>query len=116
MVRLRSMLSLMYLRLVLSIFYNGIYILEQFEKTIGKCSFVLYFECSKATLTQRLLKRGETSGRSDDNEASIAKRLATFDASSMPVIDLYTRDGRVKAVNSEGNVDDVTVTTMECFK
>jgi adenylate kinase family enzyme len=39
---------------------------------------ILYFTCSEETLQKRLLKRGETSGRSDDNLESIKKRFNTF--------------------------------------
>jgi UMP-CMP kinase len=38
---------------------------------------------------RRLLKRGETSGRADDNLESIIKRFETFRAESMPVVEWY---------------------------
>jgi len=38
----------------------------------------LYFECSNEEMTKRLLERGKTSGRSDDNAETIKKRLDTF--------------------------------------
>ncbi|KAJ3288454.1 hypothetical protein HK104_008172, partial [Borealophlyctis nickersoniae] len=67
-----------------------------FEQTIGRCTFVLFFDCPNEILTQRLLKRGETSGRADDNLESIQKRLKTFEEASMPVIEHFKKDGRVK--------------------
>ena len=51
---------------------------EEFEKAIAPCKHILYFEVSDATMTQRLLKRAETSGRADDNLETIGKRLVTF--------------------------------------
>jgi UMP-CMP kinase len=36
--------------------------------------FVLFFDCSEQTMEARLLERGKTSGRSDDNIDSIRKR------------------------------------------
>ncbi|KAI8922607.1 adenylate kinase-domain-containing protein [Entophlyctis helioformis] len=87
-----------------------------FESKIGRCTFVLYFEASNEVLTGRLLKRGETSGRADDNIESIKKRLVTFEEASMPVINYYDRTGRVRKVNSEGHVDDVTTATFKCFE
>lgn len=39
---------------------------------------MLYFDVSDDTMIKRLLKRGETSGRVDDNEETIRKRLQTF--------------------------------------
>jgi adenylate kinase family enzyme len=69
-----------------------------FERTVGLCSFVLYFDASHETLIKRLLKRGESSGRADDNLESIKKRLETFSASSLPVIKHFDKDHRVRKV------------------
>ena len=69
-----------------------------FERTIGKCSFVLFFDASHETLIQRLLKRGQTSGRADDNLESIKKRLTTFTDSSLPVVQFFEKDDRVRKV------------------
>merc|ERR1712156_673791 len=38
---------------------------EEFEKEICPCSKILYFEVSDETMTERLLKRGQSSGRVD---------------------------------------------------
>lgn len=46
-------------------------------------------------MKQRLLKRGETSGRADDNEATIVQRLKTFEEKTAPVIKHYTEKGKV---------------------
>lgn len=62
---------------------------QEFEKEIAPCSQILYFEVSDDTMTQRLLKRGETSGRADDNVETIKKRLDTFHKHSEPVMDAY---------------------------
>jgi len=47
--------------------------------------FVLFFSCTEEIMKKRLLKRGETSGRVDDNEASIIKRFKTFETQTQPV-------------------------------
>jgi UMP-CMP kinase len=57
---------------------------------------VLYFECPEEIMLDRLLKRGETSGRVDDNIDSIRKRFATFRNTSFPVIEHYEKLGKVK--------------------
>ena len=49
-------------------------------------------------MKQRLLARGETSGRVDDNEETIAKRLETFDNQTKPVIEYYESQSKVKKV------------------
>merc|ERR1712109_97852 len=62
---------------------------EEFEKEICPCSKILYFEVSDETMTERLLKRGQSSGRVDDNVETIKKRLNTFHQHSEPVMDHY---------------------------
>lgn len=49
-------------------------------------------------MTKRLLHRGQTSGRVDDNEATIKNRLQTFHNQTLPVLDLYEKQGKVAAV------------------
>ena len=56
---------------------------------------VLYFEVQDDTMKSRLLKRAETSGRVDDNEETIAKRLKTFHEHTEPVIGYYTTENKV---------------------
>ena len=46
---------------------------------------VIYFECSEKVMQERLLERGKTSGRSDDNTDTIKKRLEVFNKETRPV-------------------------------
>ncbi|XP_065352136.1 adenylate kinase isoenzyme 1 isoform X2 [Cloeon dipterum] len=78
---------------------------EQFESEVAPCSLVLFFNCSDATLTERLLKRGQSSGRVDDNEETIKKRLNTFHQHSKPVIEKYA--SKCKDINAERAPDDI---------
>ena len=61
---------------------------------------VLYFEVSDDTMTKRLLKRAETSGRVDDNEETIKKRLKTFHNITSPVVDHYSAQNKVHTVSA----------------
>jgi adenylate kinase len=63
---------------------------QEFEKEILPCSQILYFDVSDETMTARLLNRGKTSGRADDNEDTIKLRLATFHKHSKPVVAAYS--------------------------
>ena len=60
---------------------------------------VLYFEVADETMVKRLLKRAETSGRVDDNEETIKKRLKTFHDLTRPVIEHYNKQGKVHTVS-----------------
>jgi len=62
---------------------------------------VLFFECAEETLEQRLLERGKTSGRSDDNLASIKKRFKTFQSETMPVVEIFEGDGTLHKIQAE---------------
>lgn len=56
------------------------------------------FECSEDVMVQRLLQRGQTSGRVDDNEETIRKRLKIFQEATLPVIEHYNGLGKVAKV------------------
>jgi len=58
-------------------------------------------------MVKRLLKRGETSGRVDDNEETIKKRLETYYKATEPVIAFYKSRGIVRQVS--GDVADAGV-------
>uniref|UniRef100_A0A1I8FZD3 adenylate kinase n=2 Tax=Macrostomum lignano TaxID=282301 RepID=A0A1I8FZD3_9PLAT len=79
----------------------------RFEKEVAPCQFVLFFDVSEAVMQQRLLKRGETSGRVDDNEATIKKRFHTFQELTKPVIEHYRQQSKVVQIDASGSVDAV---------
>ncbi|XP_030063820.1 adenylate kinase isoenzyme 1 isoform X1 [Microcaecilia unicolor] len=80
---------------------------EEFEKKIGPPTLLLYVDAESDTMVKRLLKRGETSGRVDDNEETIKKRLDTYYKATEPVIAFYETRGIVQKIHAEGTVDDV---------
>jgi hypothetical protein len=49
-------------------------------------------------MTKRLLHRGQTSGRVDDNAETIKNRLTTFHNQTLPVLDLYEKQGKLAEV------------------
>ena len=70
-----------------------------FEKIVGEAQTVLYFNVPLDVCIARCMHRAKTSGRADDNEETIKKRLNTFVESSKPVIDMYKRLGKVREVD-----------------
>jgi len=72
-----------------------------FEQEITPCKGVLYFEVSDEEMTKRLLKRGETSGRVDDNEETIKSRLVTFHQATAPVTTHYHKQKKLHKINAE---------------
>jgi UMP-CMP kinase len=66
-------------------------------------------------MEKRLLKRGETSGRTDDNIASIKKRFKTFQEQTMPVIDYYGKQSKVVRVDGDRDPKDIFVDLQKVF-
>ncbi len=60
-----------------------------------------------AELTDRLLKRGLVSGRSDDNAATIKHRLDVYDEKTIPVSNYYRNLNKYAAIDGSGSVDEV---------
>lgn len=60
---------------------------------------------------KRLLKRGETSGRVDDNEETIKKRLETYYKATEPVITFYKSRGIVRQVSG----DEADASTLQPY-
>lgn len=80
---------------------------------IAPCSFVLWIDSSQDTMVKRLVKRGETSGRADDNEETIRKRLQTFVESTEPVITYYEKQDKVKRVRMRSFLIEFYYTLFE---
>ena len=59
-------------------------------------------------LVQRLLKRAETSGRSDDTEDVIRHRQDVYTEQTAPLIDVYRDRGILLEVDGLGEVDEVS--------
>jgi adenylate kinase len=69
---------------------------------------LLALDVTEDELVKRLLKRGETSGRSDDtDEVVIRKRFNVYKAETEPVAAYYERDGKLERIAGEGSVDDI---------
>lgn len=71
----------------------------RFERDVAPVECVIYFRACDETMKARLMKRAETSGRSDDNEETIVKRIRTFHDVTRPVIDHYETRCKVHTVH-----------------
>jgi adenylate kinase family enzyme len=57
---------------------------------------------------QRLLERGKTSGRSDDNAETIERRQQVYEEQTEPLLEYYRQRERLIVVNGDRPVDEVT--------
>lgn len=58
-------------------------------------------------LMTRLIKRGKESGRADDNEETIKKRLVVYHSQTAPLIDWYKTEGQYQHINGLGSMDSI---------
>eukprot|EP01027_Heterolobosea_sp_BB2_P027024 GEZU01042201.1.p1 GENE.GEZU01042201.1~~GEZU01042201.1.p1 ORF type:complete len:242 (+),score=90.28 GEZU01042201.1:100-825(+) len=86
-----------------------------FERQVTPCKFVLFFECSEEVMEKRLLKRGETSGRTDDNAESIKKRFRTYIHQTMPVIEYFSALDKVKRIDAHKSPEEVYALVRQLF-
>jgi adenylate kinase len=69
---------------------------------------MLALEVSEEELVTRLLKRGETSGRSDDtNMETIKARIAEYHKKTTAVADYYHQFEKVASVKGEGTIENI---------
>lgn len=87
-----------------------------FERSVVPSKFTLFYHCSEEVMEKRLLQRGETSGRADDNIESIKKRFRTFVETSMPVVNEFESQDRVVKINAEQQPDEVYRDTQAALK
>lgn len=62
--------------------------------------FIVFFDCPLDICSDRILKRGATSGRVDDNVESLRKRFNTYSNETKPIIDYYEKQGLVRKVDA----------------
>jgi adenylate kinase len=69
---------------------------------------MLALDVSEDELVKRILKRGQSSGRSDDtDETIIAARVAEYKNKTEAVADYYRKSDKVVMVSGEGSIDEI---------
>ena len=81
--------------------------LLEFKNT--EIHLVLSLEVPEHDLVTRLLGRGAVSGRSDDNEEVIAKRIKEYYAKTEPVADHYNAQGKLERIKGDNSIDETFV-------
>lgn len=70
-------------------------------------SAVIGLEVNDEELIKRIIARGKTSGRADDNEETAKKRLDTYYSQTMPLKDFYIKEGKYAKIDGVGSIDDI---------
>ena len=74
----------------------------------------LYIEVNNEEMKKRILGRNE--GRADDNEATIAKRLNTFDKETKPIVSYFEKKGILIKIDGMKTVDQISEDISAKFK
>ena len=68
---------------------------------------VLFIDCPEQVLEERILSRGLTSGRNDDNLETAKKRFRTFQESTLPILSYYENNKKLVKIRGDRDRNDV---------
>ncbi|XP_031395228.1 UMP-CMP kinase 3-like isoform X5 [Punica granatum] len=81
---------------------------------------VLLLDCSEEESTRRLLNRNQLipllpimKGRVDDNAETIKKRFKVYSESTLPVINYYSSNGKLRRIDAERPIEEVYESVKE---
>jgi len=72
-----------------------------------RISIMLDLVVERQELIDRLVKRGETSGRADDTPETIEKRLKVYEDITFPVIEFFKKEGCYSGITKTGNIEEI---------
>jgi adenylate kinase len=73
-----------------------------------KISGMIALEVDENELTKRILLRGQTSGRADDqDEVLVQKRVSEYNTKTKPVADYYAKQGKFVSINGIGEIEEI---------
>ena len=80
-----------------------------FESSICAASRILWLTCDESIMINRILARGQSSGRDDDNSETAAQRIRTFNESTSKIHDYYLSkpDHVFTMIDASKSVDEV---------
>ena len=79
-----------------------------FEDFSGQdVSVMVDLDVPEEELMVRLIKRGKDSGRADDNEETIKKRLHVYHSQTAPLIDWYKNEKKYQHINGLGTMEGI---------
>ncbi|MBV9291920.1 MAG: adenylate kinase, partial [Frankiales bacterium] len=101
---------------------NGGYVLDGFPRTVEQAEaayavakdlgvavqVAVHLAVDPASLVERLVARGQESGRSDDTPDVIKHRIDVYEERTQPLLDYYAQRERLVSVNGDRPVDEVT--------
>lgn len=80
---------------------------ELLKKRGSDLHAVVGLEVPEEELVKRMLNRGRETGRADDNEETIKKRLNVYHTQTTPLKDYYKKENKYIQINGMGDVDEI---------
>ena len=78
------------------------------EKNNTQINTMLALDVSEEELTKRVLNRGKTSGRADDqNVEKIKTRVRIYNSETTPVANYYGEQGKLNTVTGIGSIEEI---------
>ena len=82
--------------------------LDRFMAKHGReVKHVIGLEVPEDELIDRMIKRGQQTGRADDNPETIKNRLKVYHESTTPLREFYKNAGKYRKINGSGSVNDI---------
>ncbi len=72
-----------------------------------RIDLMITLDVPKKELIKRLLKRGQLSGRSDDELSVIENRINVYNEQAQPVIDFYDKMHKYASIEGTGTIDEI---------
>ena len=80
-------------------------LLERLGSPLERCVAVIV---DPEELVERLIKRSEIEGRSDDNEETIRERMRVYEEQTAPLLRYYRGKGLLREVDGMGSIDEIS--------
>ncbi len=82
---------------------------ELFEELGEEVNVLISLDVPEEEIVERILNRGKTSGRSDDNDENIIRgRYKVYKEQTEPVYHYYHNKNKAKLVNGVGDIDEIS--------
>ncbi|KAG5511688.1 hypothetical protein JKF63_07285 [Porcisia hertigi] len=90
---------------------------HMFEEKVAKAAGIIFYDCSDATMVERVLMRSANTGerRDDAAEETIRNRLRVNVQECMPVVEAYKASGRCRVIDASRDIDTVYAETRKYF-
>ena len=78
-----------------------------------ECCLAIRVEAEE--LVQRLLKRAQIEGRTDDKEETIRERMTVYEVQTAPLLSYYRERGLLREVEGLGSIEDISMRLQEAL-